>query len=240
MSTPVVLFATPSLDHRVTLDYLKSWTNTVWALKDKGVVHGRIDRGGDCFIAKVRSKIVTDFLSGPGTDLFFLDDDLRWPAQKVLEFIERPEDIVAGIYPKKSDVMDWPVALQADAETGELIESNGLYLAEFAGCGFMRIKRHVLDVLYPKAPQFRDIEFGGVTMESRAIFNSGPAHDGWWRGEDVEFCRAAHDAGFQVWVDPDIDFGHRGEKRWDGNLSHHLDIFRGRARMAVNSKRETV
>lgn len=238
MTQQVVIFATPSLSHTVSLDYLKSWTNTVWLLKDKGIVHGRIDRGGDCFIAKVRSKIVTDFLNGPGTDLFFLDDDINWPSAKVLEFIQRPEPLIAGVYPKKADKVDWPTALLADEKNGELIVNDGLYLAEFAGCGFMRIKREVLETLYPKAHPFKDIEFGDVEFNSRAIFNSGPATDGWWRGEDVDFCLSARAAGYELWVDPNIAFSHRGQKRWDGTLADHLDTFRERAKMAVQKQKE--
>ena len=83
------IFATPSLDHRVTLDYLRSWTETIWLMSSKGIAAGRVDRGGDCFVAKARSKLVTDFLNQypMATDLFFLDDDIGWPAEKVIEFV---------------------------------------------------------------------------------------------------------------------------------------------------------
>ncbi len=229
-SEPVVYFATPSLGHTVTLNYLQSWTNTVWMLKDLGIRHGCINRGGDCFVAKVRSKIVGDFLQTDGTDLFFLDDDIGWPAEKVIEFINRPEPIIAGIYPKKSDDLDWPVSLDADAATGELIESHNAVRANgFASTGFMRIKRSVLETLWAKAPPFKDIEPGGKIGEYRAIFQSGPDADGWWCGEDVNFCREAVAAGVNVWVDPNIEFSHRGGKVWKGTLADHLGVFRDKA-----------
>lgn len=234
-SDPVVYFATPSLDHRVTLNYLTSWTDTVWLLKDRGIRHGCINRGGDCFVAKVRSKIVGDFLKTDGTDLFFLDDDIGWPAEKALEFIDSPELIIAGVYPKKSDDLDWPVMLDADADTGnlfELMDGGSAHLVRangFAPAGFMRIKRHVLEVLWDKAPLFRDPESGGKVGEYRAIFQSGPDADGWWCGEDVNFCREAVAAGFDIWVDPHIEFSHRGGKTWTGTLADHLDTFRHKA-----------
>ena len=240
MSNPatVAIFATPSLSHTVTLDYLRSWTNTVWQLKDAGIAHGRADRGGDCFVAKVRNKLVKEFLDGPGTDLFFLDDDLGWPAHKVLEFLARPEPILAGVYPKKSDDMDWPVGLDADAETGDLITDQGLYHANFAGAGFMRIKRHVLEAMAAKAPTFKDIEMGGAVGEFPTIFDDGPGADGWWTGEDVTFCRLARAMGFPIWIDPDIAFRHRGGKTWNGTLADHLDTFRAKAKMAVAQTKE--
>lgn len=226
---PSVYFGTPSLDHRVTLDYLRSWTQSLSLLHARGISSGCINIGGDCFVAKVRNKIVGAFLETDGTDLFFLDDDLGWPAHKVIEFLDRPEPIIAGVYPKKTDGVDWPVALDADATTGQLIENNGLYRANgIVGTGFMRIKRVVLETLWEKAAPFRDVNIGG-TGEYRAVFQSGVDADGWWCGEDVNFCREAAAAGFDIWVDPDIEFQHRGGKTWKGTLADHLDTFRLKA-----------
>lgn len=239
MTQQLALFAVPSLSHTVTLDFLRSWTATTGLLKDAGIAHGIVDRGGDCFVAKVRNKLAQQFLDGPWTDLFFLDDDLGWPAQKALEFLtERTEPIVAGIYPKRSDDLDWGVGLEADADTGELITDQGLYLATFAATGFMRIKREVIETLANDVPRFRDIEMGGRTADYPLIFESGLDSDGWWCGEDVAFCRKARAAGYPIWVDPDIAFRHRGGKTWNGTLAGHLDTFRTRAKLAAMEHKE--
>lgn len=238
MSKQVVIFATPSLSHTVSLDYLMSWTNTVWAMKDRGIVHGRIDRGGDCFIDKVRNKLVQQFLDGPGTDLFFLDDDLGWPYEKVLDFIARPEAILAGVYPKKMDKTDWPVALSVDLDTGKLITDQGLYLASLAGCGFLRIKREVFEAIRPHVPTFKDQELNGPDSEYPMYFKTGIDPDGWYEGEDVAFLRLAKEHGYDLWVDPDIHFKHRGQKCWEGRLSDHLDTFSERAKVAVQKQKE--
>jgi len=230
MKQQVVYFATPSLSHTVTLDYLKSWTETVWLLKAAGVEHGRIDRGGDCFIDRVRNKIVQEFLDGPGTDLFFLDDDLGWEPGKVIEFIRRPESLLAGVYPKKSDDADWPVMLEADTETGQLVKDQGLYLASFSGCGFLRIKREVLETLAPLVPVFKDIEIGGRHGEYPRLFKTDVDERGWYEGEDVGFFRLARQHGFPLWIDPEIQFSHRGAKTWRGKLSDNLSTFQDRAR----------
>lgn len=235
------IFGTPSLDHRVTLDYLRSWTETIWLMSEKGIAAGRLDRGGDCFIAKARSKMASDFLRlyPMATDLFFLDDDIGWPAKKVVEFLERPEDIVAGIYPKKQDEVNFPVEIAGNLETGELIERDGLIQATAVPTGFLRIKRHVLETLAKSAPRFKEEEADHTIQEYTGFFQSGIGPDGWWFGEDYVFCLNARAAGFDIWVDPDIDFRHRGQKQWSDNLSNHLEQFRMKAKAARDLYRKS-
>lgn len=234
-----VVFATPTYDHRVTLEYLRSLTETEWALASAHILHGYVYQGGDQFIAKVRNKLVWRFLTHfpMATDLFFLDDDVGWPADKVIEFIHRPEDIVAGIYPKKSEMVDFPVELACDGATGELIERDGLYQALGIPMGFTRIKRHVLEKLAKHAQTFKDQEIDGNPGEYPGIFETGIGSDGWWWGEDHTFCRKWLDLGGSIWVDPSISFAHRGHRKWEARLSDHLDTFRDRAVKAVETQK---
>ena len=235
MAKQCVIFATPSLDHRVSLDYLRSWTETIWLLSEAGIATGRLDRGGDCFIAKARSKMATDFLRTypMATDFFFLDDDIGWEAKKVVDALKRPEDIVAGVYPKKQDEVNFPVEIAGNLELGTLFERDGLIQATAVPTGFMRIKRHVLEKLAETAPKFKEEEADHTIKEYSGFFAAGIGPDGWFWGEDYSFCQNARAAGFEIWVDPNINFTHRGHKVWRDNLSRHLDVFRDKAKMAT-------
>lgn len=237
----VVMFATPSLDHRVCLEYKTSWTQTVWALNDARIPHGCIDRGGDQFIQKIRNKLIDEFLTvhTSATDLFFLDDDIGWPATKVLEFLARPEDIIAGVYPRKfQDMVDFPVELMADTDTGGLVERDGLVRAKSIPMGFVRMKRHVLERLAAGAERFFDMEKGGEVKSYPAIFEAGRAADGWFWGEDYVLSRKWETLGGEIWVDPDIQFTHRGNYVWTNSMVRHLDQYRVRAAEAVEKSRQ--
>lgn len=241
MSAPDILpiFATPSNAGTVTLGYLRAWTNTVWLLKDHGIKHGRIDRAGGGEIDKVRCKLAQEFLDGPGTHLFFIDDDIGgYPPEKVLEFVMRPEPILAGVYPKKMETPDWPVSLSANGDTGELITDQGLYLAQWCGAGFLCIKREVIEALVKHAPRFKDLEAEGRIGDYPLLFKSGIGYDGMWTSEDVSFLTLARDHGYDLWIDPDINFHHRGGKTWTGRLADHLDTFREKAKLVVAKTKE--
>lgn len=229
--------STPTLSASVAIEYLLSALRTEKLLLESGIAHEWTNRTGDPFIAKARSSIACDFLASDATDLFFLDDDIGWPCEKVLEFVRNDDaPVLAGVYPHKLEETSWPCSLEADDDG--IIERGGLYKAVLAPTGFMRIKRWVIEKLYEDAPPYREIEASGKKFERRAIFNSGPAGDGEWWGEDYAFCNACRVAGIDIWIDPAIPFYHRGTKRWGAQMSYSLDVFEQKA-AAASAKRKS-
>jgi len=241
---PEVLFATPAVDHQFAVCFQRSMMETQWLLAQHGVTSGVLVRPGDCFVDKARNKLVGDFLvQFPYTEnFFFLDDDIGWEPAKVLEFLRRPDPVVAGVYPKKSDSEDkWPCSFAVNEETGELYEDQGMYLAVLAPPGFMRIKRNVLETLAAQASVFEDREVDGRVVSYPYIFESGRGADGKYWGEDFTFCRKVREAGFPIWVDPNITFKHQGIRIWEDTLANALPVFRHRAKLYAEGKidRET-
>jgi hypothetical protein len=237
-----VVFATPTYDHRYSQRTYGSMIETESLLSSHGIKAWFVCREGDPFVAKVRNKLVTDFLRDyPNVqNFFFIDDDVGWTGQanKVLEFLKRPEDVVVGIYPKKSKEIDFPLTLLLDLDTGELVQNNGLYGALMVPTGFMRIKRHVLEKLAANSRMFTDAEVADKIGEYYYIFETGPAATGEWWGEDYVFCRKWIDMGGSIWVDPEITFSHQGHYTWHGRLSEHLDIYREKAVKLVKVRKE--
>lgn len=238
MNPPIVAFATPSLTHSVCIEYHRSSKQTSWALAAKGYDEACLDVCGNQFIANARNLLVRDFLTKhPGVEnFFFLDDDLGWPAHKVIEFIERPEDILVGVYPKRSDQEDWPVVIKNNG--GVLEERDGLIRCLRGPTGFMRIKRHVLEAMLSQVPTYKEINAKGEVEEIPGIFCAGAAPDGWFWTEDYVFCNNAVNMGFEIWADPNVEFTHRGQKAWSGSLSKVIPTFRKRAREAEKARKK--
>lgn len=225
---PFVVFATPSFDKRVSLEFHCSGLETQRLLIQRGISHGYIPIGGDRYLENVRNKLATRFLTEypDATDLFFLDDDVGYPAAKVIQFLIRPEPVLAGVYPSKNDNLDFPVALLGDTETGALIENGGMYAVSNVGAGFLRIKRGVLERLAEISPRYRESPEGPEIIN---IFSAGMGDDGLFWGEDYVFVQKCRSLGIDVWIDPDIAFSHSGPKAWKAKLSDHMDIFREKA-----------
>lgn len=149
------VLATPSFEGRPCREYMVSILQTDRLLHEMGIDHETTILAGDPYLSKVRNRLISAFLENPNaTDLFFLDDDIGWPAHKVVEFLNRPEDIVCGIYPQKNDALAFPVTL--DMERGAMVERAGLYRGVLVPTGFMRIKRHVLEQMAMQSGRYEE------------------------------------------------------------------------------------
>jgi hypothetical protein len=163
MMNQFVLIATPSFERRPCIEYVISMLQTEKALSAAKIDHATTILGGDPYLGKVRNRLVSTFLTEwpMATDLFFIDDDVGWPEHKFMEFLRRPEDIIVGAYPKKQESLEFPVTLQLDPD-GNMIEQNGLYLANLVPTGFMRIKRHVLERMSMECGKYHEVIPGGT------------------------------------------------------------------------------
>jgi len=156
-------------------------------------------------------------------DLFFIDDDVgRWPPHKVLEFINRPEPVVGGVYPARSDEPHYNV--QIKLIDGKVQERHGLYRVAQLPTGFMRIKREVIEHFAAKSPTYGWTQVGGDIRTLFNIFDRGVVNGEFW-GEDAMFCQRCLEDDIEMWVDPDIEFSHRGSKAWKGSFKPSLDNF---------------
>jgi hypothetical protein len=226
-----VVFAIPTYGRAPCVEFQMSALETNNLCLANGITTVWRYAGGDPYVHKARSVLASEFLTlhKDATDLFFLDDDLGWEAAAVLRSLSRAEDVVAGIYPKKADYGEWPVEMQFDKDTMAPIERDGLFLASLAPTGFMRIKRHVMEAAAEESGIYDHHDLTKGTVKVWDFFRTGyvpyseNSREGRWWGEDFFFCVMVRNMGFEVWVDPNIYFSHRGSKAWEGRFRHVLE-----------------
>jgi hypothetical protein len=175
-----------------------------------------------------RNTLVAMFLRDPAaTDLLFIDADVGFDAAVIPRLLSRPEEIVAGIYPLKRDVMGWPVVIQT--QDGIPIGREGLIEADFLPTGFMRIKREVFERMMQAYPELRykdsvvETMGDGTLRQAWDFFRMGTDLERQrYTTEDYAFCQRWRDIGGRLWVDPDITFQHVGRKAYTGNFHQYL------------------
>lgn len=213
------VFAVPCVSHSVTVEFFHSYLASMQLLMKAGIQHACINVNGDCYLASARNRLVHKFLIEfpDATDLFFLDDDIGWTDPEApLRLLEDEVDVVAGVYPKKQETLEFPVVM--DESPGHLIKSpSGLFKALRVPTGFLRIRRHVLEAMAAQSAIYTQQMPDGSKAQIAEIFQMG-VKDGLWWGEDFDWCNKWRAMGGEIWVDPTIEFTHSGRKQWKARL----------------------
>lgn len=169
----------------------------------EGIIDLTILQANGTLVDFSRRKLYWEAVEWGATHILWLDTDMVFPDHLVHSLLKRNVDFVAANYSTrrmpyqpvtyKKTNRDLPGVAPERCFTGP--ESTGLEEVEATGfgCVLMRVGM-------------------GATMK-QPLFTT--EHDGTgkqWIGEDVNFCLAAREAGFQIWIDHDVSkfVGHAG------------------------------
>ena len=196
-----VRIAVPAYSGDLTAETKASVFEGVRAISSAGVDIEEFDvLPGVCYLDHARNILVNRFLKGSATDLIFIDADVGFDPESLLALCRVEHPVVAGIYPKKTDKPEWPVLTYP----GELIAYNNMIEVVMAPTGFLRINRAVFEALDVPA-------YDNPDGPMRAFFKTD-IRDGYYWGEDVEFCRLLREAGIPIKAFADMDFRHVDSK----------------------------
>lgn len=182
------------------------------------------------YIQHVRNRLVADFLSRPDcTDLLFIDDDISWEPGAVARLLSHDLDVVGGVYPMRSDQVEFPT----QPVEGAVPDQDGLLEVEYLPTGFMAIKRHVLEKMVDRYPELLYNEgAAGSSQACHALFwlelHPDPDFPGKLKmmGEDVSFCRKWIAMGGKCYADTVLAFRHHGMKAWHSRYAEHIGFLR--------------
>jgi hypothetical protein len=76
------------------------------------------------------------------------------------------------------------------------------------------------DKAYPEHADYYTLDTGPARWQTG--FSRNPANGKMdFRGEDIYFNRLWCAMGEKIWIDPQVDFTHRGSRVWKGNFIDH-------------------
>jgi hypothetical protein len=181
-------------------------------------------READSMVARGRSLLASQFLQNPSaancTDLVMVDTDLEWHGEEFLRLCSHNVDIVGAAYPYKDDSGDFPLRWPADG----LMEENGLWQVQAVTPGFLRVTRRALDRIAKDMPwiEFKD-RFNKDGQRSWMFFDNLQRPSGVY-DEGYVFCERARQAGYKIFLDPDMNLTHIGLRAYNhGTIRQWLD-----------------
>lgn len=196
--------------------------------------------GYESLITRGRNTLVTKFLDQKDmTHLFFIDSDIAFDVNQVRRLLDFDQDVVAGMYPLKQ--MEWNAAAVARVNAGERLEQAALryvglpcegqqaerrrefITAQYAGTGFMLIKRTVLEQMITAYPQTRYTNSHHTSLPSTsanqyALFDCMiDEQNGAYLSEDYTFCKRWRQLGGKIWLDTEGILTHIGSYDFVGD-----------------------
>lgn len=212
----LVLVAAPSYDGRVNVWHATALAETAKIGLTRGINVLSVYMSYDALVQRARNDIFKMAYDSGVDDLFFIDCDVDWMPSDFFRLLDHDEAVVAAPIIKKSDaVHTYSVKLLGDYE----VNDEGLVPVDGCATGFMRIRRDAIERLWESAPEYQEKH---KDQPSRMVFDV-KIIDGELVSEDIVFCKNWTDMGGKVYIDPLINCGHSGEKRWVSNFSAWIE-----------------
>ena len=208
-----LMVAIPAYDGKLNIKSAFALANLAIQTAQAGVTLYLTQVSGCSLITKARNMLVADFLASDATDLLFVDADVIITADDVMRLLalSGDKDITAGAYPRRSKDKKFFTDLHL-TDDGKLEFADGMLRVKRIGTGFMLIRRHVLETLRDKHPEWRCYN-NVLERDEHAIFDF-QIKDGEYYGEDYTFCNRAAEEGFTVHLDTDINLPHVGTEEF--------------------------
>lgn len=236
---PKLFISTPCYDCMLTMQYTISILKLSKFLNEKGIEFVIDFNGNESLIPRARNNSLGKFMQTDFTHLFFIDADIQFEPDAVLDLLHADKDVVCCAYPKKGvNLKRFMHSIQQETSSKETFESRGLDYAynaaydehdtiikdgEFikvnhASTGFMMIKRDILERLYKKHDEL--IISNTSTEYTICGLFCCMIRDKIYLSEDYSFCQRVYDIGSDVWININHNLSHIGKYVFAGDIKN--------------------
>jgi len=231
-AAPSVVIATPFYMVQGFSPYIRSLVQTTRALEAAGIPWDYWEISGGAYVDDVRNEFASRFLTDSDADaLVFIDSDMEWDVEGFFRLLTADADVVGGCYPMKNNWTAWTCiwATEDGVPVGRArADGNGpLVKAERLSGGFLKVTRRALERMRDADP---DAWYSVRAAHDTSEGEKPRLYDFFTRrregrhhlGEDFAFSERWKACGGDLWIEPQISFGHVGTKTWTGNLDGYL------------------
>lgn len=191
---------TPCYAGNATVPYMKSIMGLQEEFLRIGMDFDMLFTSDESLIQRARNTGVAAFLKTEFECLLFIDADIEFDAQSVANLWNLGVDVAVGAYPMKRP--DRPLSAWRDGKLVEIGDEVEPFPVDYAGTGFMMIRRHVFDDMKKRYPE-------RIYGDCFSWFD--PRVDGdVYLSEDYAFCQDWREMGGEIILDPTIRLTHYG------------------------------
>lgn len=201
-----ILFCTPCYGSQVTEPYFQSCLALQHSMMAGQFYYSFFTLGNDSLVTRARNVCVASFMETDFERMMFIDADIEFTPEDVGILLQMDMPVCVGVYRMKK-----PGSKYAAWRDGELVDDLDQFdrpiTVDYAGTGFMMIKREVFEEIRLAHPEWVYEE--GQVGDCFGYFQD-PIIDGFHCSEDYFFCKTWRDLGHEVWMHPKVRLVHHG------------------------------
>jgi len=227
LSKTHLVIAVPTYDGKVPIKWIEEFfTLSRLALQYKFKLSLSYQSCG-ALITNNRNIAAAEFIElKDATHMLFIDSDILFQAMDIVKLLATTEvgyEMIHVPYPLKKDEPEFHVETGPE---GVQESPHGLWRSYAAGCGFVMMKRSVIEKLIEAHPELfyfnRFLQKDMYALFDQMLVQPKLGEKPIYFGEDVSFFRRWKDIGGEMWCDPNIRLQHIGMKTYDAYLSDLL------------------
>ena len=210
-----ILIGTPTYDGRLDVWYTDSLLSSLRMAIGRGdYLHG-VYTSYDALIQRSRNALIRIALQSGFDDLVFIDSDVQWRPEDLFRVVDRGEAVIGGPLPRRSDTEGYGVQILSRKLRWN--DDHSLLRADGLGTGFLKLSRPALLDLWRVSEPYKD----DSGEENRMVFDIKIV-GGELISEDYVACRKLKDLGYDLWLDPDVELHHIGNRKWGGDFKNFI------------------
>jgi hypothetical protein len=172
----------------------------------------------ESLVTRARNNLMAKMMTNPqATHFMFIDADIRFQPESILQMLAYEKDVIGGLYPKKTLPVSYVINLKPQTKI-----QGDIFTVDTMGTGFLLFKRTVYEQLIAAHPECKYVDDVGLGKQYEpmmySIFDCEIDEQGHYLSEDWLFCRRWQKLNGEIWAHSKVLLNHVGHYEYAGDL----------------------
>jgi len=172
----------------------------------------------ESLVTRARNNLMAKMMTNTqATHFMFIDADIRFQPESILQMMAYEKDVIGGLYPKKALPVNYVINLKPETKI-----QGDIFTVDTMGTGFLMFKRKVYEDLIKAHPETKYVDDVGLGKQFEpmmySIFDCKIDERGHYLSEDWLFCRRWQELGGEIWAHSKVLLNHVGHYEYAGDL----------------------
>jgi hypothetical protein len=172
----------------------------------------------ESLVTRARNNLMAKMMTNKeATHFMFIDADIRFQPESILQMMAYEKDVIGGLYPKKALPVSYVINLKPETKI-----QGDIFTVDTMGTGFLMFKRNVYEKLIDVHPECKYVDDVGLGKQYEpmmySIFDCKIDERGHYLSEDWLFCRRWQAIGGEIWAHSKVLLNHVGHYEYAGDL----------------------